>query len=112
VGAETILKRNKYTLAEEFEDKLLNQANLLYVKDHFAVDCGVSDLDGIITSFAYSTYNSCGCELTEYIHDQIAFKRKLLKRPSICETLKDSHKKCNKIIKECCEFTSQPQFQW
>jgi len=110
MGATSVLKRNKESLAHELEERLINQMNSLYIKDKFMVDCGVKDLEIEHTILMYGITNSCSCETAEYIKNQLTYNFKCKKKKSICDTAR----KCNhshehsEIIKDCCSANQHP----
>ena len=95
MGAQSFLLRNKETLACEFEEKLASQTNRLYIKDKFLVDCKL-DLKEMQFNYLMTTFlKGHSCELSEYVHDKLAFKHECKKRESVCETEKHCKDDCS-----------------
>jgi hypothetical protein len=71
MGAQSYHPLNRQSLFSSYEDRLIDLAHDLYVKDRFFIDCGLDKTEWLHTYLMYNAFSNCGCEINEFIKDKV-----------------------------------------
>lgn len=74
MGAESYNTLNRDYLFNLYEDKVIDLAHDLYVKDRFLIDCGLDKTEWLHASLMYTAFSNCGCEINEFIKDKVSLE--------------------------------------
>ena len=75
MSTPSILKRDKNSLQQQFEETLIEEANTLYIKDKFLIDCGLKDAKWKHTLMINKLFSGAGEELDKIIKEKLEFKQ-------------------------------------